>query len=151
MPQLVLLALWRLTLTDPAHDVESTGSAAIATRCLKVEGRRRPVVVSVYAPRQVGEEEWACGWRVTGMRKRKDAYGIDAIQALTLALQAIRQHLDTAKAKYTWLAEPGNHGFEQTIVTVFGMDHARRMAKLVEHETTQFVRNEVKRRRQRRK
>ncbi|MEQ9643507.1 MAG: hypothetical protein RIM84_26040 [Alphaproteobacteria bacterium] len=102
----------------------------IATRILTVEGRKRPAVVAIYAPRQVSEDEWAC--------------------ALSLALQAIRVHLDEAATQYIWLAEPGNHGFEPTIPIDFDMDFARRMTRLLEQETTRFVRRSVLLRRQRR-
>lgn len=128
-----------------------TDQPVIATRTLKVEGRKRPAVVTFHAPRQTGDEEWACAWRVTGMRKARDAYGVDAVQALSLALQAVRQHLDDSSLRYTWLGlDSGNHGIEQTIFTCYGMDFARRMARMIERETTRYVRRHVLVRRQRR-
>ena len=51
-------------------------------------GARRPVELEIGSPVAVSEEEWACPFRITGLPKRIDmaAHGVDAVQALELAL-----------------------------------------------------------------
>src|SRR2546430_1902486 len=51
-------------------------------------GPRRPLVLSIGTPVRVAAEEWACPFRITGLPKPIDtaAHGIDAVQALELAL-----------------------------------------------------------------
>jgi hypothetical protein len=51
-------------------------------------GARRQVVLEIGTPVSVGSDEWACPFRVTGLPKLIDtaAHGIDAVQALELAL-----------------------------------------------------------------
>jgi len=51
-------------------------------------GGRRQVDLEIGSPVQVGRDEWACPFRITGLPKAIDtaAHGSDAVQALELAL-----------------------------------------------------------------
>ena len=51
-------------------------------------GTRRRVDLEIGTPVRVGDSEWACPFRITGLPKAIDtaAHGIDALQALELAL-----------------------------------------------------------------
>jgi hypothetical protein len=78
----------------------------IAERRLQPRGVRRPtVVVSLGKPRKTkGSEDWECPFRITGSGIRRVEYGrgIDAFQALTMALEGIRYFLDRASTPLVW-------------------------------------------------
>ncbi|SRR6266568_928380 len=66
----------------------------IARRCYRWRpptGKERAVVVEIYAPVRSGRE-WACRLRITGLPREEEydraIFGMDAVQALELALQA---------------------------------------------------------------
>ena len=68
----------------------------IARRELVRVGSRRPVVVEIGKPRRRPTGEWACPYRIGGLGRSgvKQAYGEDAVQALQLALDGVRAHLE---------------------------------------------------------
>jgi len=51
-------------------------------------GPRRPITLEIGRPVRVGDSEWACPFRITGLPRAIDtaAHGIDAVQAMELAL-----------------------------------------------------------------
>jgi len=69
----------------------------IAERRLHPRGApRRSVVVSLGKPRQTkGFDDWECPFRISGagIRRVEHGRGVDAFQALTMALEGIRHVL----------------------------------------------------------
>jgi hypothetical protein len=70
-----------------------------ATRELELQhsgGQKTAVTVGIYQPREV-EGEWQCDYETRGLGKprRRFAAGIDAMQALMLALRAVASDLAT--------------------------------------------------------
>lgn len=113
----------------------------IATRTLTDEATHRTVIVTLWAPIEVHSDEWSCAYRIPGMRKTRQAFGIDAIQSLSNALEAVRMSLKDAKSNYTWKGgEQGDPGFEQPIPHYFGVKFADRMARLIDREARTLAR-----------
>jgi hypothetical protein len=72
--------------------------AVIAERRLNSrDAPRHSIVVSLGKARKTkGSDDWQCPFRIagTGIRKVEYGYGVDAFQALMLALEGIRYFLD---------------------------------------------------------
>jgi uncharacterized protein DUF6968 len=97
-------------------------------------------------PVQVAESEWCCAFHVTGMRKPARAFGADAFQALTLALEGIRAHLEQSEGRYTWEGgEAGDPGFPQVVPGNFGLKFSTRVAGLIERELRSCVKERKRR------
>jgi uncharacterized protein DUF6968 len=122
----------------------STLGKIIATREFSA---KRPtgtvrVLVRIGWPRRRPTGEWACPFQVTGLgrQKIKQAFGIDAFQAVQLVFQAIRLELESKKHKVT------SHGLGlETVlprpIPAFGDEvFTRRLNKLLEREMLRYVR-----------
>jgi len=98
--------------TLPAEDV-------IAERRLMTRSHpRRAVVVSLGRPRQTEADHWECPFRISGAGTRlvESGRGIDAFQALTLALERIRHALDRLETPVVWDGVFDDHsGFNRSI------------------------------------
>jgi hypothetical protein len=117
------------------------------------KGRQR-IIVRVGTPRQDDSRTWLCAFQISGPRGSRihAAYGVDAIQALQVALEGIRFHLARQRVRATWVGgEKGDPGFPQTVPIAFGLDFATRIAKLIAREEKSFVRQVLKKRRQSRR
>lgn len=66
---------------------------------------------------------------------------MDALQALQLALEAIRTTLERNGKVLSWSGgEPGDTGFTRSVPTFYGLDFARRLERLIDHEVERFAR-----------
>lgn len=87
-------------------------SQVIATRTLRAGDHE--VLVTVYAPVESSqvEDEWGCSWRIEGLPDERVVqmtnFGIDAVQALILALAMIGDHLEGERERcdLTFLDHP---------------------------------------------
>jgi len=76
-----------------------------------------------------------------GEEKVRQAWGIDSMQALQNALQAIRIELAPHADNLRWEGgQEGWLGFSQTIPDLFGPKFTRHLEELVERETDRFAR-----------
>ncbi len=120
-----------------------TLGTVIATRELTVDGPNRPrrVVLRIGKPRRQRTGEWACLFGVTGLGRQSvhRAYGEDAVQALQLALEAIRIHLDTSPRSVTWLGLPVAVAFPRQVPS-FDEKLAIRLTRLVDREVMRWAR-----------
>lgn len=111
----------------------------IAQRTLRQrDAPRRRLVVSLGAPRRTPDtEDWECPFQISGagMRCFQFGRGVDAFQALTVALQGIRYYLDRSELELSWpgILE-GQTGFQQIIPLLTEAAGARRMERVVERE-----------------
>lgn len=127
-------------------------SKIIAQRKLKVAGRRRKAVVTLWQPSQVDEHEWTCALHVTGMRKVMHVVGGDAFQALIIALTGIRRVLDEQDSQFSWLGlDPEDHGFPRIVPHGYGKRWNEHIDGVIGRELTKFVQAELRRRRQERR
>ena len=91
----------------------------IAERRLHTRGApRRPVVVALGTPRRTtGSDDWECPFRIhgAGIRKVEYGFGVDAFQALTMALEGIRHFLDRMDTRLVWEGMLDHSGFQRFI------------------------------------
>lgn len=72
------------------------------------------------------------------MRSPRYAFGVDAFQALIMALEGIRHDLSAADPACHWIGgETGDFGFPRHVTTAFGLGIARRIDRLIDREILQ--------------
>ena len=115
----------------------------IGTRELSREGSRgKPVTVTLGKPRKRADGDWECAFRIAGLRVRavQYGYGVDAIQALTTALEGIRVTLERSGQRLAWIGgEAGDAGFERLVPTSFGPAFTSRLNRLIDREINRVV------------
>jgi len=124
----------------------------IAERRLHPRGApQRTVVVSLGKPRRMkGTEDWECPFRIAGagIRRVDHGCGIDAFQALTMALEGIRYFLDRSSTPLVWSGVfEDQTGFQRLIPLMPEGANTRRMERLIDRETQRWA-NGLKRRHQ---
>ena len=112
-------------------------TTTIATRRLTLVPSGRPVLIELDAPVRRRSGEWACVHRIRGIGRVRTGrvLGEDGVQALQLAIAAVRQSLEPFAAQLTWTGEPGELGLPEAIPDYFGGDFRRRLERLVRLET----------------
>lgn len=101
------------------------------------------VIVSLGTPRHNGSEEWECPFRIKGrgLKIVEFGRGVDAMQALTTALDGIRYFLDQTNLALSWENGIPNHtGFQRSITIALGATFAKRLERLVDREIARHVR-----------
>jgi hypothetical protein len=69
------------------------------------DGRQvRDVVVRITAPRRTRTGEWVCTFVATGIIKRTKAHGVDALQALCIAIDFLGREIYKARKQGLRLA-----------------------------------------------
>ena len=128
--------------------------AVIAERRLhRRDSPRRTVVVSLGKPRRTkATQDWECPFQIrgSGMRRVEYGRGIDAFQALTMALEGIRYFLDRSRMPLAWTGVIGDTGFQRVIPLLPEPGGTRRMERLVDREMRLRLK-ELKRRHARRR
>jgi hypothetical protein len=119
----------------------------IAQRELARANSGPPVLVEIGIPRQRAEAEWACPYRIRGLRHRgiRYAFGIDPVQALQLVHQAIWHDLKPYERELAWLGERGWTGFYRFYGVNLGQAHMRRVEKAIDREIADETRRLKKR------
>jgi len=108
----------------------------IASRQLTLVPSGRPVLVELDAPRRRRTGDWACAYRIRGLGHARggQAAGEDGLEAIQLALVAMRRELEPFGARLTWTGEPGELGLPLLIPDFFGGEVRRRLEGLVQRE-----------------
>jgi hypothetical protein len=117
----------------------------VAERLLTRVGRAgSPVRVRVGKPKKDrASGDYFCPYRVEGLGRGQvqQAWGVDSVQALQSAMQAIRLVLEPHADALEWLGgQGGTLGFPKSIPDSFGVKLSRRLEKLVERETNRHAR-----------
>jgi hypothetical protein len=117
----------------------------IAERILTVVGSKAHVHVRLGKPKKDRiSGDYNCPFIIDGLGESKvqQASGIDAMQALQLAMQAIRKALLPHSKRLRWEgSQPGGLGFPMTIPEVFGVKFSQQLEGLVQRETDRFGRS----------
>jgi hypothetical protein len=109
----------------------------IATRRYQTDDGA-PLEVGVDAPVQVSSEEWQCGFRVG--ERVEYASGVDALQALQLAINGIRYRLnELPPIRWESGTEMGDIGLEPLVPHGFGLAWSRHIGQVIERELVAFV------------
>ncbi|MFI5304449.1 MAG: DUF6968 family protein [Nitrospiria bacterium] len=73
--------------------------------------KKKSLAVVLGKPRKMKDGDWECPFRISGIAIQY-GYGVDAIQALSSALEEIRVALDKSKDKISWaIRETGDTRF----------------------------------------
>jgi len=112
---------------------------------------RKTLVVTLGAPRK-RRRAWACPFHISGigMVEPRDSYGVDAFQALMMALVGIRAALDSSAVVTSWLStDAHDHGVPRLLEAGFGVGFNKRLERLVAREILTFGRAAERRARRR--
>lgn len=117
--------------------MSSEHTGPIATRRLTLVSSGRAVLLEFEAPKPRRGDEWACVYHIRGLGRARTgrALGEDGLQALQLAMMAVRRTLEPFAARLTWTGEPGELGLPEQVPDYFGGEFRRRMEGLVRRET----------------
>ncbi len=110
----------------------------IAERRYQYRGRQ--ILAVLYAPRMTARERraWDCTYEISGLDRelRGTVQGVDALQALSQGMQALRLRLESLGAGLLWQpGQPGNTGIDRPISWIYGLRHSRKMESIVRRET----------------
>lgn len=116
---------------------------------------RKKLVVTLGKPRRMkGHPDWECPFRIKGlgMARLEFGYGVDALQALSTALEGIRSTLDEIGKPIAWSGVLADHtGFQRMIPIAAGADISARLERLVDRELKRHVRQMERRQRKQRR
>jgi len=115
---------------------------------------RKKLVVTLGKPRRTKDrQDWECPFRIKGadMTRLEFGYGVDALQALTSALEGIRVVLDEIGSPLAWSGVlPDHTGFPRPIPIGAGPELTARLERLVDREINRHVRQLERSQQQRR-
>jgi hypothetical protein len=96
----------------------------------------RTVAVSIGAPRPWPKSDWVCPFLIEGREKPQvePAFGVDALQALLLAVEGIRVRLDETGSRFEWL-DPSGPWIPRLVPTGQGKRFEQRINQLIDRET----------------
>lgn len=123
----------------------------IGVRRLSRAGSQKGPTVILGKPRRMRDgEDWECPFRIEGLGSRSRGiqygYGVDAIQALTTALEGIRVTFEQSGKRLSWIGgRPGDPGFERPVPTSLGLEFSRRLNRIIDREIARFVRIQERR------
>jgi hypothetical protein len=95
------------------------------------------VTVALAAPYALGPGDWICPYEVSNVSEiqeiqARQAHGIDALQALLLALEDIRLILEQTQKALTWKGgEPGDTGIPRWPTMVWGLSLRRHIESII--------------------
>lgn len=120
----------------------------IAERRLVVRDGGGEVRVAIGVPRRDRNGvDWACPFRIhgAGISRVEYGYGVDAMQALTTALEGIRVVLDDTGLALGWnlgagTVLDGETGFARSVPIALGGGFSRRMERLLDRELRMEIR-----------
>ncbi|MFT3768499.1 MAG: hypothetical protein QM820_23885 [Minicystis sp.] len=110
-----------------------------------VGGAGREVVLTIGKPRRDPRPggDWVCTVLIEGIpnERRWRAPGVDAVQALQIALEDARRELDASGLPLTWLdeGEPGDLGLPLSAPTGFGLSFQQRVERYIERQLREMA------------
>ena len=126
-----------------------TAVKPVASRKFRNEKTGERIVASIYAPRRLSKDEWACRLVIRGLPEphRHDVSGVDSLQAVFEAVQGIRFFLAKSGLPITMLdGEIGDFGIYRSLAG-FDVAMTQHLEGIVEREITKLVRAKVRERR----
>jgi len=115
----------------------------VAERKLERRGdAKRAAGFRIGKPRPAREADYECRYEVFGFGspRRMRVFGIDEVQALSLALEAVRAELQRLGTEAIWLEGPAYRGLPMTVPTYLPRKYARRVEAALERANAAFVR-----------
>ena len=119
----------------------------IAARRVFQSASGRPVVLTIGVPQPVPGWDWGCALQITGLktpwRRPRYVFGVDAIQALHLAMKHAGVILESTKPKLAWLGEKGYLGMPRFLPDLPKREQDR-LKSMVEREAVKFWKGVVR-------
>jgi hypothetical protein len=117
--------------------------ARIAARRVFKSPDGRPVVLTIGVPEPVPGSDWGCALQITGLdtgwRRPRYAFGIDALQALHLAMLCAGTVLESTRMKLEWLGQTEDLGMPRFLPT-FPPPYRDRFQAILDREATRLWR-----------
>jgi hypothetical protein len=108
----------------------------MATR--ELESTESSFEIKVGQPEKVDANEWRCAYSVAD--KLNYAHGLDAFQALVMAITGVRIALDNMGSPIRLRgAKTGDHGVPRMVPQALGVAFSRKIEELIDAEVTQFL------------
>src|SRR6266853_5204803 len=99
----------------------------------------REVAVSIGAPRPHPKGDWECPFAIEsyGQSKVEFAGGVDALQALLMAIEEVRTRLDQTGCRFEWLGPDlgWGAGIPRQVPMGYGKRFEKRLNQVIESET----------------
>lgn len=111
-------------------------------RCASASEQRLSIRFGL--PRESDVIDWVCPYQIDGLGRSNVelAHGVDALQALLMAIEAVRVQLDSSNVVCHWEGgEEGDHGIPRTIPSYFGIGFSSRISRLIDEEVETFAAN----------
>lgn len=114
-----------------------TPRRAFAERTLvRADDPTKSLTVRVFAPERVAPDEWSCAISVaagtTNLAERR-VFGIDGLQALALAIEALRLDVEDQAGAWTWAGgAPGDPGLPRVVASPFGREFSARLNRQID-------------------
>jgi hypothetical protein len=104
----------------------------------------RDVIVRVWQP-VARERDFVCDFAIDGLPEpiRTRAGGVDAMQALVMALAGIRFYLAPYRDDIAWLGERGSHGIPMSLHWIHDPADERAIEALVESESNRLMEERI--------
>jgi hypothetical protein len=122
----------------------------IVERTLRSEGgAARPVQLRLGMPRPSPKGDWECPYQIVGLGKSRPqvACGLDGMQALLMAVEALRVTMEESGKRLAWEGgENGDHGLPRVVPAFFGVPFAQRVSRLIDQEVERFSRRQARKR-----
>lgn len=127
-----------------ARETKGGGPRTIARRTMWLGPGNTRVTVGIRMPEPdpaSGQGDWRCGFAISGLGRpvRKHAYGVDAVQALQLAMVRIRLALEPYRDRLTWSGCTLETAFPMQVPYEWGADLSRRIEDSIEREVADLA------------
>jgi hypothetical protein len=114
----------------------------LGERILEDPATGQKILVALDAPQLASDGVWECSYEIRGVDAAPNvrrACGEDALQALSLALEAIRIDLRDSGRKLSWLGnEPGITGFHR-VTYALGLQLVEKLESMIDAETEKYA------------
>jgi hypothetical protein len=114
----------------------------IAARRVFKSSNGKPVVLTIGVPQPVPGSDWGCALQITGMntewRRPRYVFGVDALQALHLAMPGAV--IESARMKLEWLGQT-EYLDMPTFLPTLPKPQQNRLEAMVEREAIKFWRS----------
>lgn len=110
--------------------------AWMISRRLTEEGTGAEVVIALARPVQLASGDWSCAFTTDQAAPEctKQAHGVDALQALLVAIEGLHMALAREGRRLTWLGEAGDTGVPRLSPLSFGLAFRQRVEQLIDQE-----------------
>ena len=105
------------------------------------------ITVRIGRPEHLSASEYICAFQLDGLGESslQYAHGIDAFQALIMALDGIRATIEKSGRNFTWQGgEKKGHGFPRCVPAFYGLNFSKHIDQLLDREINRFAKETEK-------